>query len=530
MPVYNVEEYLRRCVDSLLDQGDFKDYEIILVDDSSTDRSGDICDEYSKSFDLVKVVHKENGGASSARNMGLQIAKGDYIMFVDSDDYIKSDMLSSLVLYIDSRDLDILTFNFSYVYNSGEVKVNEVNTTFDSESVSGAQYLLNNLKNNAMLMTVWQGVYKASLIKDNKIFFREGFVHEDEDWVPRVFYQAQKVGCLEDNIYGYYLRDNSVSNVNYRKAALDLIEICKSLKEFSLDITDDELRKLLQNNIVTLVLSAFYKGRLIDHKQDVLNLVEQLYLDNHNEKKILLFKKSPTLYIMVNSTMKQISVVISKLFNLKNFFRKAVDYSTQQIRRNLRKHLICRRQQKKLRNHTFSIISSTCNGGVITSELGQQFRSPTINLWMKSGDFVKLISNFEHYMKLEIKEVENNFQSYPVGRLGDITINFMHYHTFDEAKDKWDQRKQRINYDNLFFMMAERDECTPDIIKQFDELPYKNKIIFTYNEYLEYESAICVKECSKDGEAAIMTDFVGLCGRKYDKYFDYVKWLNGEEI
>ena len=195
-------------------------------------------------------------------------------------------------------------------------------------------------------------------------------------------------------------------------------------------------------------------------------------------------------------------------------------------KKHLRKTLISKKQIKALTNHKFSIIASSCNGGVITSELGAQFRTPTINLWFDAEDFVKLAENFKYYMSLEVEEIENNFYNYPVGRIDDVIIYFMHYHGFEKAKDKWNQRKQRINYDSLYFMMAERDGCTKELVQRFDALPYTNKVIFTANDYPEYSSAICVNKYSKDGQVGVLTDFVGLANRKYDEYFDYVKWLN----
>ncbi len=530
MPVYNVEEYLRRCVDSLLDQGDFKDYEIILVDDGATDSSGVICDEYAQKFDLVKVIHKENGGLSSARNAGIKAAKGEYIMFVDSDDYIKTDVLSSVISTITDNNLDILSFNFSYVYDNGQVKVNDIKPVTEDEYVSGKTFLLKNINSGTMIMTAWKNVYKNSLIIDNNLMFREGFVHEDEEWTPRVYYVAEKVGCYYDSIYGYLIRNNSISNNNHRKATLDLLENCKSLTEFAKTINETELRNAVENNIVTLALSAFYKGRLTDHTEFVLGIVSGLYTDKRNQKKISLLKRGAGIYIFVNYFTKKLSDFKDKISDLTLFFKKLVEYSKQQIRRKLRKIFVCKKQRKSLHNHSFSIISSTCNGGVITSELGEQFRTPTINLWFEPGDYLKLINNLKYYMSLDVKEVKNNFYSYPVGRIGDITVYFMHYHTFEDAREKWNKRKQRINYDNLYFMMAEKDNCTAEQVEAFEIIAHKDKVIFTYNEYPEYESTICVKDCSKDGEAAIMTDFVGLYGRKYDKYFDYVKWLNGEEL
>ena len=106
VPVYNVEKYLRKCIESILNQT-FREFELILVDDGSTDSSGKICDEYALKDSRIKVIHKENGGASSARNAGLDVAKGEYIGFVDSDDWIEMDMYGELYRLIKENNTDI---------------------------------------------------------------------------------------------------------------------------------------------------------------------------------------------------------------------------------------------------------------------------------------------------------------------------------------------------------------------------------------------------------------------------------------
>lgn len=530
VPVYNVEKYLERCVDSLLDQGDYDDYEIILVDDGSTDKSGDICDNYAKGYSRIHVIHKENGGLSSARNVGIKNASGKYVMFVDSDDYVKSFVLKKLMQVIVDNALDILSYNFTYVYGNGQIKSNTVVPSPENQVVTGDEYLKENLKNNTMLMTAWKNIYRLALIKEKGILFRAGYVHEDEEWTPRIMHAAKKVSYVNEIVYGYLIRSTSISNDNNRRAAIDMVENCKSLKDFSTTLTDTDLRCLIQNNIATLVLSAFYKGRLMDCSENISDLLAGLYVFDTNAKKIKLFFFNPQLYIFTNNCKKKIQSISGGLSSLKSFFNKLWDYISQKTRKKLRENLICKNQIRALKNHSFSIISSTCNGGVITSELREQFRTPTVNLWFEPEDYLKLASDLERYMSLDVQEVKYNLFPYPVGRIGDITVYFMHYHSFEEARNKWNERKKRINYDNLFFMMAEKDGCTAEDVKAFQNLPYKNKVIFTYNEYPNYDSAVCVRACSAKGEAAIMTDYVGLTGRKYDRYFDYVKWLNEGDI
>lgn len=528
VPVYNVEKYLNRCVDSLLDQGEFKDYEIILVDDGSTDSSGEICDDYSDRFDTVRTIHKKNGGASSSRNIGINNAKGKFIMFVDSDDYVKSDCLSFLINNLLDNNLDILSYNFIYSYGLYNISENSEWIDFFGKIVTGEEFLIKCLKNQSMLMTVWKYIYKKDIIIDNCLFFKEGVIYEDEEWVPRIFCKANRVMQIDDIVYCYCIRRESVSNnkVKVKSGSLDLLSNCKSLKRFSQSIGNTELKDLIENNIVTLALSAYFRGQLTESIDEIKDLLSGLHVENTNVKKVSLFLYNPIIYLKVNSISKKIKKISNRGHVTFSYIKKCIDFTIQKIHIYTRKFFVCHKQRKELKNHTFSIISSTCNGGVITSELGEQFRSPTVNLWIKADDFVKMISNLKYYMSIDVLEVKNNFYPYPVGKIDDITIYFMHYKSFDEARKKWNTRKQRINYDDLYVMMVERDGCTEETIKKFDSLKIKNKIIFTKNFYSEYISAICVNDCSPGDEAAIMTDYVGLCGRKYDKYLDYVKWLN----
>ena len=119
VPIYNVAPYLRKCVDSLLTQ-DISDYEIILVDDGSPDECPQICDEYVEKYDSIRVVHQENEGLSAARNSGVKVAQGDYIMFVDSDDYLQPNVLGALMEQVERDNLDVLRFRYQNVRENGE--------------------------------------------------------------------------------------------------------------------------------------------------------------------------------------------------------------------------------------------------------------------------------------------------------------------------------------------------------------------------------------------------------------------------
>lgn len=182
---------------------------------------------------------------------------------------------------------------------------------------------------------------------------------------------------------------------------------------------------------------------------------------------------------------------------------------------------------EKLKNNDFSIIASNCNGAFILHDLGIRFNSPFVNLWLKPDDFIKFLSNIHYYLSCEMFFVNESGISYPIGILDDISIYFQHYSTPEEAKKKWIERSQRINFNNLFILFTDRDGCTYQNLSDFEALPYKNKVVFTHLPYPEFKSAYYIKGFEKK-------DCVGMCFKyksifslkKYYDDFDYVDWFN----
>lgn len=194
---------------------------------------------------------------------------------------------------------------------------------------------------------------------------------------------------------------------------------------------------------------------------------------------------------------------------------------------NLLRKKVNEKNRELLKNKDFSVIASNCNGAFILHDLGLRFNSPFVNLWLKPTDFIKYLKNIEHYMNSELTFIQEEGITYPVGLLDDVKIYFQHYKTEEEAKDKWRERSNRINMDNLFIIFTDRDGCTEEHLREFDNLPYKNKVVFTHKPYLDIKSAVYIKGFEKE-------ETVGMCfafknkftGKKYYDQFDYVSWFN----
>ena len=196
----------------------------------------------------------------------------------------------------------------------------------------------------------------------------------------------------------------------------------------------------------------------------------------------------------------------------------------------IRRKSIAKKQAKRLQNRDFTLISNNCNGGVLLKELGVRFNSQFVNLSISAKDYVEYLQDFDHYNNMELSFLEDTSVPYPIGVLGNLRINFVHFKSREEAKLKWDERKKRINKENMFIIFTDQEECTEEQIRMFDKLPYGNKIVFTRKEYNDIKSAVFVKKYSDNPKGVYM--FLGFKNifssqRNYD-VFDFVSWFNGE--
>lgn len=192
-----------------------------------------------------------------------------------------------------------------------------------------------------------------------------------------------------------------------------------------------------------------------------------------------------------------------------------------------------KKQRKKLRNTDFSLISSNCNGGVLLSDLGLEFKSPFVNLFMTAPDYAKLLNDLKGYMSAKLRFVKEEDPilgdaSYPTAYLKDVKIYFMHYASEKEALDAWERRSQRINWNNLYVIFTDRDGCTQEILEKFDRLPFEHKVVFTHVPHPEIKSSFYIKGYEEEETVPVLSDFANVnrpTKRIYER-FNFVKWLN----
>ena len=183
----------------------------------------------------------------------------------------------------------------------------------------------------------------------------------------------------------------------------------------------------------------------------------------------------------------------------------------------------------RLKNRTPSIIASNCVGTFIYYDMKLRYQSPTINLSFEMNDYVRFLENLRWYLEQPVVPFADERFDYPCGMLGDVEIRFNHYKTFEEAAAKWEERKKRIDWDNLFVIGVDRDDCTYDSIKRFDALPYPNKVIFTHKPYPEFKSACYLNGFEDETCVGILTSFKEqFLVRRYMDDYDYISFLNGK--
>lgn len=189
-----------------------------------------------------------------------------------------------------------------------------------------------------------------------------------------------------------------------------------------------------------------------------------------------------------------------------------------------------RKIMNALKNKDFTIISHNCVGGVIYHDLGLKFNTPTINLFFMAKDFIKFCNNLIHYLNCEMEPFNHEKYDYPIGQIDDVLLYGLHYNSFEELKEKWDERKKRVNHDNLFIMMSERDGCTLEDIENFDRLPYENKVIFVHKPMPNIKSAHYIPntETIENGENCVvpLSEFKEGENKRYIDDFDYISFLN----
>lgn len=313
IPVYNVEQYLKQCLDSVINQT-YKNLEIILVDDGSTDNSGKICDEYALKDTRIKVIHKDNGGLSDARNTGLKIATGEYITFIDSDDDIELDMVEYLysVLIKFNCKMSVCTHNV--------IKNNRTKKSFNLKEdfkLSSFDCIKKMLYHDGTDTSAWAKLYKKDLFEN--IMYPKGKLFEDIATTYKLFIKSDEIASGHLAKYNYKIRSNSIVRKSFTKAKLDLIENTDNMAKDVLAIFPDLEKALLRRRVYA--------------RFSTLNQVLSFDKENkHVVKEIISFIKKYTWNILTDTNVQLRDKVAIILLNISYNLYKFIWQKSNSIR------------------------------------------------------------------------------------------------------------------------------------------------------------------------------------------------------
>lgn len=307
IPAFNVADYLHYCIDSVLDSN-YNFYEILIIDDGSTDRTGEIADYYANNYSNIKVFHKTNGGLSDARNYGIKNAKGDYIIFLDSDDAITVNVLEDLNNIIQNTPYnpDIIITELTNTYDM----LTKENITFDIPSSNKKEEVLKfvfGIKANTFPAP--QYICRRDFILENNLYFEKGFLHEDNGWTPLAFVKATYYNYYNKVWYFRRIgRNGSITSSINSKRAFDAIELTVSnIKSPLFNMISNQTKKIMFNTMVSSSLSGL--------------LMFNRYSKDEQVRLIALIQKNFFIYEHITTIKYKLFVVAMKVLGVKNALR-----------------------------------------------------------------------------------------------------------------------------------------------------------------------------------------------------------------
>ena len=308
VPVFRVEKYLDTCVMSLLHQDmNADEYEIILVDDGSDDSCPQKCDEYAAKYKQIQVIHQPNKGQSTARNAGIKAAKGEYVCFVDADDYVEPNTYSSLVCQAQKEQIDTLAFRLQLVFDKKQQPIDTF--TGDVQSACTGEEFINRHLSVRCFSVVY--LIRRELLLENNLFFKEGIFYEDVEWLPRFLYSAKRVMTSDKMVYNYVQRANSTTHPTtqerWKRLIADNITVLRQntalLQTVSNPIWLHAMNASIITSILTIVSKHFYAER-----QSYIISIQEIYPYPLQSKanfpfaeniKIRIARLSPKLYCFI---------------------------------------------------------------------------------------------------------------------------------------------------------------------------------------------------------------------------------------
>ena len=472
MPVYNGEKYLREAIDSILNQT-FSDFEFIIIDDGSVDRSPEVIKNYTDPR-IRFYVNEKNMGVAATLNRGLELATGEYIARMDSDDIALPERFDKQVSYMDTHPGVAVCATAIRMFGAQNGE-KYFSTTHGQLKVD---LLFNNCLAHPTVMM------RRSVIGCKYRYNEEFSAMEDYAlWIE--VSREYELASIEDVLLMYRVHRSQVTQ-NRPNGYLEQEKMLKNKLLFELGVLNDK-------NLETFILERSKCS--LEEKINYITLLKAMVKSNKKKR----IYDAKCLDKAVTSIVKGLLNTLpiqeaAKLAHSSGI--NCITYATNRIAHGLLCRAIeCTKRTKlrmQLRNKNFTIISNNCWGGFIYQKYGLEYQTPTIGLFFLGDDYVKFCSKLDEYLSKPIEFVPwessrlypelKEVKPYPIGKLGDIEVYFMHYHSEKEALEKWERRKTRINRERLLFKLSQRECCSKEDVEKFMALPYKNKVCFAYDD------------------------------------------------
>ena len=518
-PVYNGEAFLSGFLESIQAQT-YRNLELILVDDGSSDQTVAVARRWKEKLEeegiIIRIVEAPHRNASSAMGYGLPFVSGEYLCWPDSDDILKETSIEERVEFLDRHPEYHCVRSLSWYFDprSGERTV--------------ADEKRGDLKKEDLFWDILEGrtfVCCGCYMLRSRDFFEiypDGRIpvypvgQNFQMLLP--FMYRYKCPTIEKELYGVAVRRGSHSRQiltreeteekyrAYERLVDEIADICQ--------IEDPDSRRRIERWKMRRRMQLAYQykdfGKAVQVWKNLARSGDgQLFIDS------LRFLRR---WLAETKLACAIHTVRNHEKHLKIVFRE------------LEWRFYKMRKRRKLQGQP-TIIASNCVGTMIYYDMGIPWTTPTINLMIPMPDFIKFVKNLRWYMEQELCFLEEpGALEYPVARLGDIRIYFVHYESAEEAAEKWNVRKKRIDWDNLFIMGCEKDGCTYETLREFDCLSYDHKVIFTKTDYAEFRSAFYIEGFEECQELGTITNFKNqFRKRRYLDDFDYISFLNDKD-
>ena len=495
MPAYNSQEYIKESVNSIINQT-FGDFELIIIDDGSSDDTLEILNSMKDS--RIKVIVNENNmGVAATLNRGLKLAQGEYIARMDSDDIALPERFQKQYDYMDAhKDCIMCGSNMKFI----GARTGKTQVPITDKQIRATVIFSSPFAHPTVMM-------RKSIIDENKLNYSVEY-----EGVEDYALWAKMMNCkgtfynFEEPLLNYRFHPNQVTQTQPSPKRLIILN---ELHKYIFDIyklgSQDEFpvffEKTSENNLVWTEwrINHFFEEskKIIERCPPELRQIINIYL---NSIFLEIFRSCSGMQILM--CIKRYNNIIT--LSARNLISVLLIFCKKIIDGNKTKKEIKRKSlenRKKLKKTNFSIISNNCWGGLISQKYGLPYNSPTCGLLILGEDYIKFCKNLEYYISQNLNfiswEESKHHELYPkmrfpVAKLDDIEIYFMHYSTEEEAAEKWNRRVERLNTDMLIFKISEREDMTEKEIKEFTNLPLKNKLIFASKKYSE--DTIVVKD------------------------------------